>query len=151
MESITLPYCWICERRFVDSVPPGPCLREEHHIIPRKAGGTDGPLVSLCDSHHAKLHKIANRLSSKKPYFDLLAGESSEHTKKLLWLATRVFNAFELVKGDPNKTTSVLLTLDRELQSKLDYLKKIYPDLRSREAIVNFAIDTLYNKHCSQE
>jgi hypothetical protein len=147
MDSITLPYCWICEQRFVDSVPPGPMLREEHHIIPRKAGGEDGPLVSLCDSHHAKLHKIANRLSSKKPYFDLLHGESPERQKKLLWLASRVFNAFEATRDDPNKAVSVLLTLDKGMQAKFDLLRKVYPQLKSREALVIFAINSLYQKH----
>ena len=148
MESIALmPYCWVCEQRFVDSIPPGPCLREEHHIIPRKAGGTDGPQVSLCTVHHDKLHKIEKRMSSKKAYFDLLAGEGPEQQKKILWLASRAFNAFQLTKGDPNKQVSVLLTIDRDMQEKFDKLKKVYPQLKSREALVNFAINSLYNKH----
>jgi|SRR5882672_7343769 len=147
MDSIFLDHCWVCEQRFTSAIPPGPETEERHHIIPQQAGGKDGPQVSLCSRHHQKLHNIALRLKSKKPYFDITAGEPPERIKKLLWLATRVHDAFELVRNDPNKMTSVVLSIDREMRGKLDYLKKIYPQLKSREAIVNFAIDALYQKH----
>jgi hypothetical protein len=147
MEHRILPYCWVCERRFTTANPPGPEQEELHHIIPRAAGGTDGPQVSLCTAHHTKLHKIANRLSSKKPYFDLLYGEPADRQKKILWLAAQVYNAFELTKDDPNKQTTVLLTLDKGMRDKLDYLKRVYPNLKSREALVVFAINSLYQKH----
>jgi hypothetical protein len=147
MESIKLPYCWVCEVRFVDSIPPGPMLREEHHVIPRKAGGEDGPTVSICDTHHTKLHKIALRLASKKQYFEFLVGESAPRQKKLLWLASQVYNAFELTKNDPNKQVSVLFVLDAQHKAMIDKLKKVYPALKSREAILDLALSNLYRKH----
>jgi hypothetical protein len=147
MESINLPHCWVCEQRFVNSVPPGPMLREDHHIIPRKAGGEDGPTVSICDTHHAKLHKIANHLASKKPYFYLLAGETPERQKKILWLASQAYNAFESTKGDPNKQVSVLFLLDARHKEMIDRLKKVYPQFKSREAVLTLALESLYRKH----
>lgn len=147
MQHIILPYCWVCERRFTTADPPGPEQEERHHIIPRKAGGEDGPQVSLCLTHHTKLHKIALRLKSKKPYFEFLVGESDARKQKLLWLASRVANAFSLTSGDPNKQVSVVLALDAKSQAMIDKLKKVYPQARSREAILNLALTSLYNKH----
>jgi hypothetical protein len=147
MEHIFLSHCWVCEVRFNTADPPGPANEERHHIIPRQAGGTDGPQVSLCDVHHTKLHKIALRLKSKKPYFEFLVGESDPRKQKLLWLASRVYNAFELTSGDPNKKVAVVLALDSKSQAMIDKLKKVYPNLRSREAILNLALTSLYNKH----
>ena len=148
MQSIcNLPACWVCQARFSDQNPPGPANREEHHIIPRQAGGTDGPQVSLCDVHHTKLHKIANRLSSNKPYFDLLYGEQGDREKKLLWLASRVYMAFEAVKDDPNKKKMVVLTIDQKKQQMLDMLKRVYPQAKSREAIYDLALAQMYQRH----
>jgi hypothetical protein len=152
MQSIcNLPACWVCGARFSDANPPGPANREEHHIIPRQAGGTDGPQVSLCDVHHTKLHKIANRLSSKKPYFELLFGESDPNKKKLLWLASRVYMAFQAVANDPNKLKMVVLTLDSNKQKMLDQLKHVYPKAKSREAIYDLALQQLYQRHFTPE
>ena len=60
--------CWVCGVRFKTSLPPGPATREDHHIIPRNAGGEDGPEVSLCERHHAIAHKIAYTIQGKKDY-----------------------------------------------------------------------------------
>jgi len=147
MDSIVLDHCWVCRSKFVGC--GGSANREEHHIVPRAAGGSDGPTVSLCDGHHTCLHKIALSIKSKKPYFQLLLGEPDEAKQKILWLATRVFNAFEAVKNDPNKRVVVILTLDRKKQHQLEVLKKVYPSLRSREALINLALDNLYRRHFS--
>jgi hypothetical protein len=150
MDSIYLPHCWVCGVRFTDSRPPGPANREEHHIIPRQAGGSDGPTVSLCDGHHTCLHKIALCLKSKRPYFDLVTGESDDSKKKLYWLATTVFNAFEATKNDPNKQVMTLMSLDRRQQIMIDRLRGVYPRLKSREALINLALESLYKKHFTE-
>jgi hypothetical protein len=142
-----LDHCWVCSARFTDCFPPGPANREEHHIIPRQAGGTDGPVVSLCDGHHTMLHKIAMRLSSGKPHFDLVTGETDDRKKKIYWLATRVYNAFQAVSGDPNKKVMVLLELDRDQQERIAKLRKVYPKVTSREELFDLAIRSLYSKH----
>jgi hypothetical protein len=146
MDSISLPHCWVCDKRFTDSNPPGPENKEVHHIIPRAAGGSDGPTVTICDGHHKALHKIALRLTSGKPYFDLLVGDSPEQKQKVLWLASRVHYAFQAVKGDPNKKVVVVMGLDAKQQLMIDKLKVVYPSLKSREAIFNLALQNLYNK-----
>jgi hypothetical protein len=101
----------------------------------------------VCDVHHTKLHKIANRFSSNKPYFDLLIGEPDAAKQKLLWLASRVYMAFEAVKGDPNKKKMVVLTINQKKQAQIDLLKKVYPTAKSREAIYDLALDSLFAKH----
>jgi hypothetical protein len=145
-ESKILDYCWICSVRFKDSVPAGPALREDHHVIPRAFGGTDGPVVSLCETHHGILHKIAICMKTAKPYFNLLSTESSEHRKKLEWLASRVYNAELATRNDPNKSAVAMFTMDRRHREMIDALKPIY-HARSREAILEVALEALYSKH----
>ena len=146
-DSIVLDHCWICGTRFTDSKPPGPANKETHHIIPRQAGGTDGPTVDICDRHHTMLHKIANRLSSGKPHFDLVTGETPAQKQKVYWLATRVFDAFQAVKNDPNKKVMTILTLDKKQQHQIHLLQKVYPKAKSREALFMLALEALYKKH----
>ena len=106
------PACWVCGVRFKNSKPPGVANREEHHIWPRNAGGDEGPLVALCDTHHATLHKIAERLHRKAKFPDLLIGEDKERATKLIWLGAQVVKAEQSVADDPNKLlrNSVQLT-----------------------------------------
>lgn len=132
--SLMFDYCWVCNRRFKTSKPPGPCNREDHHIFPRNAGGTDGPLVSLCDSDHRTLHDIAKRLHKSKPFTDLLAvGYDDSQRKKLTWLATCVVKAERAAANDENKTllNSVKLTpIETRMMVKLqDHYKKSRSDL----------------------
>ena len=150
MDSIVLPCCWVCEKRFTDSNPPGPANKEVHHIIPRQAGGTDGPTVTICDTHHAALHKIALRMKSKKPFHDLIVGDTSVQKQKVIWLASRVHMAFEAAAGDPNKKVVVVMGLNARQQQQIDRLKAVYPSLKSREAIFNLALQNLYAKHFTE-
>lgn len=149
VKSMFLPHCWVCERRFVDSNPPGTVTRNDHHIVPRAAGGADGPQVSLCSDHHDALHKIALRIAAKKPYFDLISNETDEQKRKLYWLATVVSNSFAAVKNDPNKKTSALIELDRRQQDMISQLMRVYPQAKSREALLALALEALFLKHFS--
>ena len=116
-ESLLFDWCWVCGVRFKGSNPPGPANREEHHICPRNAGGTDGPLVSLCDTHHATLHKIAERIHRHADISDLLFGENKERATKLAWLASMVVKSEQATADDPNKLlrNSVQLTQDETI------------------------------------
>lgn len=142
-----LDHCWVCSVRFTDARPPGPANREDHHIIPRAAGGSDGPQVSLCENHHGKAHKIALRFSSNKPYFDLTTGEPDSAKLKLLWLASRIDAALKATSKDPNKKTMVILALDRKKQKQIEMLKQVYPQCKSRESIYDLALQALFRKH----
>lgn len=111
-ETLVGPSCWVCGVRFKSSTPPGPAHREDHHIWPQNAGGTEGPLVSLCEPHHSGAHKIALKLHAKQSYAKLMHGESKTAMQKLLFLALNIVK-FELAtKDDPNKLlrNSVQLT-----------------------------------------
>jgi hypothetical protein len=150
MQSMFRDNCWVCGVRFTDATPPGPANKERHHIIPRAAGGADGPTVDICDKHHTILHKIALRLSSGKPHFDLVTGEDAERRKKLYWLATRVFNAFQATANDPNKQAAVFISVDHKQRAMVAALMKIYPNLKSREDVYSFALETLFARHFSR-
>jgi hypothetical protein len=95
------------------------------------------------------LHKIADRLASKKkkPYHDLLVGETPETTQRVMWLAVQAYNAFQLVKNDPNRKIMLIMGLSNDQQQMIENLKKVYPSLKSREAIVDLALRSLHAKH----
>lgn len=136
--------CWVCGGRFVENGGALHC--EVHHVIPQAYGGTDGPTVELCDTHHTALHKIALRLRSKKGYRHLLGTDDLEQVKKLLWLATRVNIAWKAVRDDPNRKVALSIVLNSEDAEKLEQLQVIYQK-KGKNAIFTLALDTLYRKH----
>jgi len=121
-DQLTGPACWVCGVRFKSATPPGPANREDHHICPRNAGGTDGPLVSLCDSHHTGLHKIAQRIQRRAKFDDLLHGEAAESVKKLVWLAGQVVVSEQRGDADPDKRLVGSVSLS---QQETEMMKKI--------------------------
>lgn len=133
------PACWVCGVRFKTSIPPGPANEERHHIMPRNAGGTDGPEVSLCDRHHATLHKIANRLHRKADYRDLLFGEDPAWLKKILWLAACVVKAELATKDDPNKRFQNSVSLRSEDLEILKRLQAAFPG-KGRSELIRVAL-----------
>ena len=147
-QSISLPHCWICSARFIEAGGTEQC--HHHHVIPQAFGGTDGPTVSLCDSHHNKLHRIAICLKSEKSYFSVITGEDSAHVQKLLYLANAVHNAELATRNDPNKAASAMVSLDARHKAMIDKLKTINPKLRSREAVLICALESLYARHFVQ-
>jgi hypothetical protein len=143
LERLTLvqDYCWVCNKRFKTSVPPGPAIREDHHIFPRNAGGDDGPLVSLCDTHHSCIHKIANRMHRSASYTDLLVGETSS---KLIWLAQKIVKAEQYAKNDPNKLFNSGLKLTQQESAMLTRLQKHYQT--SRADVLKAALYKLFQE-----
>lgn len=136
---VFLPRCWVCGKSF------GPSLKEErHHLIPRAYGGTDGPQVSLCDSHHTALHNIALRLYSKRTFNDLLTSIPSLD-RKLIYMGTVVYKARLLTENDPNKKQNEVYSFSNDTLNKLKKLKTIYKG--SRESIAERAIQQLYSRH----
>lgn len=147
IQSMIRDDCWVCGVRFSDARPPGQANKERHHIIPRKAGGENGPTVDICDHHHTMLHKVALRLKSGKPHFDLVRGEQGQRLEKILWLATQVHNAFQAVANDPNKQVTEILSLNKRDREVVQAIQRIYPQLKSRRAVFMFALRSLYSKH----
>lgn len=144
-DSLNLPHCWVCERRFKTSVPPGPEHCEVHHICPRNAGGTDGPVVSLCDSHHTLIHKMANRLHTKKSNVsDLLFGEDARHTQKLLWLALMIVKSEQNVQDDPDKKFVGSVSLTRNETEMMKRLQSVTG--KGRSELFRAGLFLLYQK-----
>lgn len=136
-----LDRCWVCQTPFNHSVK---C--EEHHVIPRAYGGIDGPQVSLCDSHHTAAHQIADALWAKKNHFRYLTGDTQKDVK-LLFLASRIYNARLLVHKDPNKRRILVLNPSNAFTLKLDKLKTVYGSRIGRERIIELAVERLYKQH----
>jgi hypothetical protein len=147
-KTLLLQTCYVNECVFVEQ--GGTEVRHEHHLVPRAYGGVDGPTVTLCNTHHEKLHRIAERLIHKKPYFEYLKGERASAQHKLLYMATVVRNAYLQAKNDPNKLAAVHMTLNRDQKLMIDKLKAIYPKAKSRESILAIALQNLYNRHYIQ-
>jgi len=145
-KTLVLPHCWVCETRFKTSVPPGPANREDHHIFPRNAGGTDGPLVSLCDTDHGNLHNIAKRLHTKKPYDDILIGRNPKAQSKLVWLAAMVVKAERSVEGDSNKLLLNSVKLNPVETEMMKKLQSLYPKM-GRSDIFRLALRRLFVEH----
>lgn len=137
--------CWVCGARFKTSTPRGNANREDHHICPRNAGGTDGPLVSLCENHHGTLHKIAERLKRKAPFTDLLE-QSSEVNKKLCWLAALVVKSEQAVANDPNKLLRNSIQLNRLETAMMVKLQSIFPN-KGRSDIFRAALFSFYKRY----
>lgn len=114
-------------------------------MVPRAYGGVDGPTVSLCDSHHTALHRIALKLEKGKPYSEFLTN-NRVFDKKLIWLASIVVNAKHYAGDDPNKPTPILLVAKGDTKKKLKQLKTLYPKA-SYSDVIEYAVAQLYSKH----
>ena len=139
------PTCWVCGVRFKTSVPPGAANREDHHIFPRNAGGTDGPEVSLCSVHHADIHSIALKLQSKKDFQSVLVGSTAERTKKLLWLASMIVKAEKFAQDDPNKLLRNGVQLNSTETLLMQKLQKLTG--KSRSDLFRAGFHLLYKKY----
>lgn len=139
--------CFVCMERFSDVANPGTAIREEHHVIPQAAGGTDGPTVSVCLHHHDLLHKIATRMYRKLDWQDLIVREPVGILQRLAFLAQKAADAQTLTANDPNKRVKVLLSLGAKHKAMLDRLKGTIPGKsQSREAIIIYALERLYQQ-----
>jgi hypothetical protein len=117
-------------------------------LVPRAYGGVDGPTVTICDSHHTLVHNVGLCLIKSKPFFPFLKGEADgDRRQKILYLATCIANAEQATRNDPNKAATAVLTLNAKHKSMIDSLKKVYPTLRSREAVLLQALENLHHKH----
>lgn len=143
--TIRRDFCWVCESRFIET--GGSANREIHHIIPVAYGGVNGPTVDLCDTHHSCLHKLALAVRAGKPYYHIFGTDDEGMRKKLMWLASQVNSAQAATLGDPNKKLEVTIPLDNRRREQIDRLKKVYPKLKSRQAVFLYALEELHNRN----
>jgi hypothetical protein len=136
-------WCWVCKEKFTDYGGKPSFFEHRHHIVPRAFGGTAGPTVSLCDSHHMAAHFTALRLEKGKPYHEKLTGEKDKD-RRLLWLATIICNAKALTKDDPNKPIPIMFVAKGITKQKLKRLKAVHK--LSYGNLIEVAINNLYSK-----
>lgn len=113
MNSITLPYCWICK---------SPNSLHEHHIIPRAYGGSDGPTVTLCATCHNGIHHVADGRSEMQPLYWSSKDGTIERAYKLV---SAICTARTVASKSDNKKSLTTLELSAEETKKLDKLKVI--------------------------
>lgn len=112
--------CWVCGVKNVSF--------NAHHIIPRNAGGTNGPQVQICSECHDGLHHAAHLVISADDYAlrpdakqKWVSMESRQRAEFLIQLVRR---SQEVASRSENKTTKVTLTLTGEQDRKLTYLSR---------------------------
>lgn len=110
-------------------------------MVPRAYGGADGPQISLCDSHHNMMHKIALALITKSNYFKYLSG-SKEQDKRSLYLAATIQKSHALYSKDPNKRITVVSSFSSEEMKTIAALKKVL-GLKSQSSVVRHAVQLL--------
>ncbi len=114
--------------------------------MPRNAGGTDGPDVSLCSEHHGTIHKIASRLHRKASHSELLSGENPAWIKKLMWLAVCIVRAEKATEGDPNKQYHNGISLRPEEIEMIKRLQTVFPG-KGRSELIRASLFYFYKKN----
>lgn len=134
LETIDQPFCWACQKRFYPEGDDPSVIRNDHHVIPRAYGGTDGPTVALCSADHDLLHLIAQKIiSGKAPEAQALLNRvplSSQ--KRISYLASRVVIAYNALNDDPNKSKSITLRMSGAVSTQLDRLAGFYSCSREK-------------------
>lgn len=152
--TLFLEGCWICG--LTSSL-------EEHHIVPRTYGGSNGPTITLCSICHTAIHN----LSFKRALFDgtiakdfdsivfKLVGkfcdtwdfptheDKASAVKRAYYLASVVFRSRLLTKKEVNKPVKFNTTLPGPISGKLKLLAKTYN--LNQEEMVLAAIEELYD------
>ena len=119
-------YCWVCEGLLLDSGGDPSKIRNEHHVVPQAFGGSDGPIVSLDSAHHDLLHLVAVKMLAGNPWEHLVKDMQRTHQERLLYLATRVVVASNFAVNDPNKRTSIVLSVSNSQNLKIKQLASMH-------------------------
>ena len=141
--------CFACGNPFLDTSAQGWKIRHGHHVIPRAAGGSNGPVVDICNEDHDLTHRLAEKALGGKltdtslKEFIREYSNGVEHASKLYWLVSRVVLAFTATKNDPNKKVLVSVSLSAKLAEKLDTLA-VVTGRKSRHATLEFLIESAY-------
>lgn len=138
-KTIALDHCWVCATKFIG----GQAMKEEHHMVPRAYGGLHGPTVTLCDTHHTLVHKVAKVYGRHQT---LVLHLSDHERTKVDHLAQIIVNAELKTKGDPNKAAVVTVELSGHQKAMVDKLKQVI-NVNSREAVLHEAISRLFSQY----
>lgn len=99
---------WCCRLKWGSS-----CVKHEHHVVPRAFGGSDGPVVCICTSHHDLLHRVARLMVSETDYAMLLSDLPLGVRNRVVGLAVRAALSEILFQEHPHRRVPVHLTLPK--------------------------------------
>ena len=133
--------CWICGSRLNTADPPGAASCEDHHVVPRAYGGSNGPLVSLCASCHSKLHRLA---CSNPPYNVAGITKTELEGQKLDYLARVAYNSRIAVSQDLNKKTIIMFKVSQAEAIMADRLKVLF-NVTNRADVYRKAVQLIFS------
>lgn len=130
--------CWVCSVKNASW--------NNHHIIPRNAGGTNGPQVQICSACHDGLHHAATLRLAPEDYSlksDAKQKWSNQEARQRSgFLISLVLKTETLAKQSENKTTVLTLKLTGDLDRKLTYLSKRF-SLSKTDTLLKILADYL--------
>ena len=138
----TKTQCWLCSKP-----PDGITTFEDHHILPKHLGGTNGPLVYLCADCHTNVHKCATKLLKGLSYVPY--SENSLKIKCLELAKVIVNGTIALEKNPVNKIYVYSGIFDYATHNKLIELVKYLktPNSKiSQDSVIKLAIKELHAK-----
>jgi hypothetical protein len=120
------PACWCCGQPFATQEGIQLVQPNEHHVVPRACGGTDGPTVSLSSDHHELLHRVADAMLANRPWQHLVAGLRPESQNRVLYLSNVVVLATRATEKDANRRFLLTGELPPVIGNKLRQLSAYY-------------------------
>lgn len=134
--TLYLDHCWVCHTQRDPYT-----TFEEHHIVPSHLGGSKGPLVSLCEVCHSKVHTAAANLYkgiTQLPYREEACRE------RCLYLAQVICRAQSALEsqGNLNKKFKYSDTFSYEEHELVVSLQRYYGK-KSQGELIRYALQML--------
>ncbi len=111
---------------------------EEHHVVPCHLGGTNGPLVSLCEGCHTKVHDAASKLYKGDTHLPYREEDSRQRCHYLAQVICRAQLALE-AQGNLNKKFKFSTSFTYEEHNLMVSLQRYYGK-KSQGELVRYAI-----------
>lgn len=127
--------CLICD----DEVPS----IHQHHVIPRNAGGTNGPQVGICNDCHDGIHDAAKKKMTAVQYMNTESRPKQEwvggiQIEKADYFIRVIINSEAVAKTSQHKTTAMNLRLSGDEERQLANFAKALG--KSKEASLKILI-----------
>lgn len=128
-KTIVLDHCWVC---------PSTEGIHQHHVVPQSCGGTNGPTVTLCGTHHSLIHTEAFRLEHERRFQG-----TAQQIQKLMYLTSVIHRSFAAVRGVPKPVMKVFQfsVADQHLWNAW---RAANPHLTSDQKAMERALELLY-------
>lgn len=129
-------FCVVCQ---TTNVP-----YEQHHVVPRHLGGTDGPQINICGGCHQLIHNGALALHAGRQIPELDPSWSKIKRIRYMYLVRVIVNAMIAADGESGKNWKYQTTFSDACHTKLVKLAKLYG---SQDKAILAAIDKLHQAH----